>query len=109
MTTSKFNSAWIPALAGPILLAVVAGAVALGPPALSRWFWPAPDTNIAEAVAMRDSARVRAEASRGAPLDRAYPIRPGLVDNAPPSLTLEDAARLSGSDAMIRVVEEVTR
>lgn len=109
MTTSKFSSAWIPALAGPVILAAAAFVVALGPPALARHFWPAPDTNIAEAAAMRDSARVRAQASRGVPLDRPYPIRPGLVDNAPPSLTLEEAARLSGSEVLIRVVQELTR
>ncbi len=108
MTTSKFSSAWLPALAGPVILAAAAVVLALGPRALSRHFWPTPDTNIAEAAAMRDSARVRAEASRGVPLDRPYPIRPGLVDNAPPSLTLEDAARLGGSEALIRLVQELT-
>ena len=107
MTTSRFSSAWIPALAGPVILAAAALAVALGPASVSNAFWPVPDTNIAEAAAMRDSARVRAEASRGVSLDRPYPIRPSLVDNAPPSLTLEDAARMSGSDVLVRVMTEI--
>ena len=109
MTTSKFSRTWLPALAGPVILAAAAFTLALGPRALSRHFWPVPDTNIAEAAAMRDSARVRAEAGGGVPLDRPYPIRPGLVDHAPPTLTVEDAARLSGSAVMVRLVEEITR
>lgn len=109
MTTSRFNKAWVPALAGPALLAVAAAAVALGPSSLSKAFWPVPDTNIAEAAAMRDVARVRALAGRNVPRDRRYPVRPSLVEHAPPTLTLDEAARLSGSDAMVRVVAEITR
>ena len=109
MTTSRFNKAWLLALAGPVLLAVAAAAVALGPSSLSNAFWPAPDTNIAEAAAMRDSARVRALAGRGMPRDRRYPIRPSLVEHAPPSLTLEEAARLSGSATVVQVVAEITQ
>ena len=109
MTTSRFNKAWLLALAGPVLLAVAAAAVALGPSSLSNAFWPAPDANIAEAAAMRDVARVRALAGRGMPRERRYPIRPSLVEHAPPSLTLEEAARLSGSATVVQLVEEITQ
>ena len=109
MTTSRFNKAWVPALAGPALLAVAAAAVALGPSSLSKAFWPVPDTNIAEAAAMRDSARVRALAGRDLSRDRRYPVRPSLVEHAPPTLTLEEAARLSGSATVVQVVEEITQ
>lgn len=107
MTTSRFSRTWIPALAGPVILAATASAVALGLPGLSEYFWPAPDTNIAEAAVLRDSARVRSLARRGVPLDRRYPIRPVLVGDGPPNLTLEEAAHRSGSDVMVRVVEEL--
>lgn len=107
MTTSRFSSAWMPAIAGPALVAVVAGAVALGPRTLSARFWPTPDTNIAEAAVMRDTARVRRLALHGAPLDRQYPIRPGLAGTGTLRLTVTEAADRSGSEVMIRVVKEI--
>lgn len=108
MSMSRSSKVWIPVAAGPVLLAVAVCAVVAGPSFVSAAFWPRPDTNVAEAALLRDSARVRALAGRGAALDRRYPIRAGLAAREPMMLTTLEAARQSGSEDMVRVVVELT-
>lgn len=102
---SRFSSAWIPSVAGPVLLAAASLLVTLGPGAATRHFWPVPDTNLAEAALMHDTARMRALVGRGAALDQPYPVRVGLIDGDAHVLTPLEAARQSGSTDVLQLMD----
>jgi hypothetical protein len=96
------------AAAAPLALCGFALLLALGVPSVSTWFWPAPTTNLAEAAAMGDAARVRALAAAGMPLDVPLPVRSGLFDEdepiAPVMTPLEAAIRRRGEDSIVAVL-----
>ena len=99
---------WWLASAAPVTLGLVALLTGFGVPALTEWFWPAPTTNIAEAAALWDGARVRALAARGAQLDAVMPVRRRVVDGgAPETMTPLEAAIRSRSETMVEVILEL--
>ena len=67
------------AAAAPTAVCSFALLLALGVRPATQWFWPAPTTNLAEAAAMGDAARIRVLAAAGAPLDVVLPVRAGLL------------------------------
>lgn len=88
------------AAAIPAAAALCALLLGLGVPIATTWFWPVPDTNIAEAAALGDAARVRTLAAQQVPVDRPLPVRPGLLENDTPAMmsALEAAIRRDSDD-----------
>ncbi|MBI4888584.1 MAG: hypothetical protein HY824_15920 [Acidobacteria bacterium] len=98
---------WLLACAAPALVGLFALLLGIGTPAVVEWFWPAPATNIAEAAAVKDSARVRDLDFHGASLNAVLPVRPALLDRAPAEMTPLEAAVRSGDDGVVGVVLEL--
>ena len=94
------------AAAAPVAVGLLALSLGLGVPA-AAWFWPRPATNIAEAAALGDAARMRALAAQGAAVDAALPVRPGLLDGSPPAMSALDAAIRRGDYAVVEVALEL--
>lgn len=94
-------------LAAPLLVIVGAFALVAHVPGAHDWFWPVPDTNVAEATVVRDYARVRALAARGASLTEPLPVRAGLLRNAPPAMTALEAAIRIQSPALVEILFEL--
>ncbi|OFW04148.1 MAG: hypothetical protein A3I61_09170 [Acidobacteria bacterium RIFCSPLOWO2_02_FULL_68_18] len=93
-SSSKSNSVVLGvAAAAPLAVALFSLLLGLGVPPVAEWFWPTPTTNIAEAAAMDDAARVRWLAAQGAPLDVPLPVRDDVRASAVPrSMTPLEAA-----------------
>lgn len=96
---------WIVA-AAPVAVGLFALSLGLGTPA-AAWFWPEPATNIAEAAALGDAARMRALAAQGAAVDAALPLRPGLLEGNPPAMSALEAAIQRGEYAVVEVALEL--
>jgi hypothetical protein len=80
----------------------------LGVRPVTEWFWPTPTTNVAEAAALGDAARVRALVANGASLDTPQPVRRELrADGAPPVLTPLEAAMRHGRDELVQLLLEL--
>jgi hypothetical protein len=95
---------WIAAVP-PLLVALGALTLGAGLPAAEEWFWPAPATNMAEAAATRDAARVRVLAGRAVDPNARFPVRPGLLDgDAPREMTPLEAAIRSRREELVAVV-----
>ena len=92
--------------AAPIGVGLFALSLGLGTPS-AAWFWPAPATNIAEAAALGDTARMRALAAQGAALDVALPVRSGLLDDSPPAMSAVEAAIRRGDYPLVEVALEL--
>lgn len=95
-STSTSNSLVLGlAAAAPLAVALFALLLGLGMPPVAGWFWPAPTTNIAEAAALGDAARVRALASQGVRLDTPLPVREDIRNSEAPAIMapLEAAIR----------------
>lgn len=109
MSTSRSISvALVAAVAPPIVLAAFGLLLALGVPPVTGWFWPAPDTNLTEAAALGDAARVRVLAAAGAALDAPLPVRDAIRDSAAPRLmTPLEAAMRRGNDELVRLLLEL--
>lgn len=109
MSTSSSTSLTLGiAAAPPLALATFGLLLAVGVPPLPEWFWPTPTTNIAEAAALGDAARVRALAADGVPLDAALPLREDIrPDDAPPLMTPLDAAKWRGHDELVQLLLEL--
>lgn len=104
-TSSKSSSLVLAVvLAAPLLVIAGGLSVAAGVPGVRGSFWPAPDTNLAEAAAVRDYARVRALAARGARLTERLPVRPGLLRGALPAMTALEAAIRIQSPEMVDIL-----
>ena len=95
------------AAAGPLCVAVAGLLLGTGVPFVRERSWPTPTTNLAEAAALRDGARVRVLVAAGARLDEPMPVRPGLLDDAPARMTPMEAAVASGSDDMVSLLVEL--
>ena len=103
----KFNNVALGlASAAPVLLGGFALLLALGVPPAVQWFWPAPATNAAEAVALGDAARVRTLAARGERLDVPLPVRAAVLDGEHDMTIspLEAAVRRRGEDSLVPVL-----
>jgi hypothetical protein len=105
---SRFSRALAAALLAPLLVAGVGVFAAAGVPPFGG-FWPDADTNIAEAAALRDGARVRALVQEGASVNDRRPIREGLLDGDDPATTMTplEAARAGGSEEMVGILMEL--
>lgn len=105
-STSTSNSLVLGlAAAAPLAVALFALLLGLGMPPVAGWFWPAPTTNIAEAAALGDAARVRALAAAGVGLDTPWPVR-GDVRNsdAPPVMAPLEAAIRHRSEYVVELL-----
>ena len=92
----------------PLALATFALLLGLGVPPVTEWFWPTPTTNVAEAAALGDAARVRALVGNGASLDAPQPVRRELrADDAPVVLTPLEAAIRHGRDELMQLLLEL--
>ncbi|MBI2185754.1 MAG: ankyrin repeat domain-containing protein [Acidobacteria bacterium] len=109
MSTSSSTSLTLGiAAAPPLALATFGLLLAVGMPPLPEWFWPTPTTNIAEAAALGDAARVRALAADGVPLDVPLPLRDEVRPNgAPSSMTPLEAAKWRGHDELVQLLLEL--
>ena len=107
--TSKFNSALLAvAAAAPVLVALFGLLLGLGLAPVTAWFWPRPTTNVAEAAALGDMARVRMLAARGERLDVVLPIDPRfLEDDSPRAMAPLEAAVRRRSDSLVAVLLEL--
>jgi len=107
--TSKLTDVLLRAAAAPPLaLAAFALLLGLGVPPLPEWFWPTPNTNVAEAAALGDAARVLALASDGMPVDTALPVREGIRSSGEPAMmTPLEAATSRGHDELVQLLLEL--
>jgi hypothetical protein len=81
-------------------------AVGFGP--VRDLFWPTPDTNIAEAAALGDAARVRELAAQGMPLDKPLRVRAELLDGDQPlEVSALEAAVRRRSDSLVQILIEL--
>lgn len=96
----KFDSLVIGAAsAAPLGVALFALLLGLDVAPVTSWFWPAPTTNLAEAAALGDAARVRWLATQGVHLDAPLPLQDDVRgSNTPPVLTPLEAAIRYGAD-----------
>ena len=77
----------------------------LGVPPLTDWFWPAPTTNIAEAAALGDAARVRALAGAGMSLEAPQAVRQEIRHSeAPHVMTPLEAAVHHRSEYVVELL-----
>jgi hypothetical protein len=89
-------------------MATFALLLGLGVPPVTEWFWPTPTTNVSEAAALGDAARVRALVATGASIDAPQPVRPALTgDGSPAVLTPLEAAMRRGHDELVRLLLEL--
>jgi hypothetical protein len=95
------------AAAAPVFVAICSLLIGLDVRPVTDWFWPAPTTNIVEAAAMGDAARVRALAARGEPLNRPMAVRPGILPVEAPSAmsALEAAVWHRGDETVAMIVD----
>jgi len=109
MSSSKSTSLGLRlAAAPPLALAAFGLLLGLNVPPVPQWFWPTPTTNIAEAAALGDAARVRALAAAGAPLDAALPVSPDIrTSGEPPLMTPLEAALRRGHDELVQLLREL--
>jgi hypothetical protein len=107
--TSRFSSApLLLAAAAPVALGAFSVLVALGVPPIRDWFWAPPDTNIAEAAALGDAARVRTLAAAGVSLVEPARVRPDLLDDDyPAAMSALEAAVRRRSDSLVQMVVEL--
>lgn len=105
---SRFSKPLAAALAAPLLVVFVGVLAAAGVPPFGG-FWPESDTNVAEAAALRDGARVRTLVQGGASVNDPQPIREGLLDGDDPAtrMTPLEAARAGGSEEMLGILREL--
>ncbi len=95
------------AAAAPLAVGAFALLLGLDSPA-AEWIWPAPATNIAEAAALGDAARVRALAAQGIGVDAVLPVDPGLLDDgSPPAMSAVEAAIRRADYSLVEVVLEL--
>jgi hypothetical protein len=108
-TTSKFSSGVLMlAAAGPVAFGAFGLLIGLGASPMREWFWTSPDTNIVEAAALGDAARVRTLAAAGVSLDAPVRVRPDLLDdNLPPQMSALEAAVRRRSDSLVQMVIEL--
>src|SRR5262245_38279152 len=105
---SRFDRAvWLLVVTPPLVLGLAAFLFGIGLPQAEKRFWPNPDTNLAEAAALGDVARIRALTVRGGSLHVLLPVRSGLVREGPGSMTPLEAAIRNRSDAAIAVLWEL--
>jgi len=109
VSTSKSTSVVLGiAVAPPLALALFGLLLGLGLPPVTEWFWPAPTTNIAEAAALGDAARVRALAATGARLDLPLPVRESIRSRDEPAvMSAIEAARRRGNDELVQLLLEL--
>jgi hypothetical protein len=106
--TSKSTSLLWLASAPPLALALFGLLLGLGVPPVTEWFWPTPTTNVAEAAALGDAARVRALAATGARLDLPLPVREGIRNRDEPAvMSAIEAARRRGHDELVQLLIEL--
>jgi hypothetical protein len=107
--TSRFSSApLLLAAAAPVAFGAFGVFVALGRAPARDWFWPPPDTNVVEAAALGDAARVRTLAATGASLVDPARIRPGLLDDDhPEEMSALEAAVRRRRDALVQTIVEL--
>src|SRR5688500_11275864 len=105
-TSKSSNVVLAAAAAAPVVLGAFGLLLALGVPPVVRWFWPESTTNVAEAAALGEAARVRALVTRGAALDVPLPVRAGLLDSdeALTITPLEAAVRRKSEDSLVPVL-----
>lgn len=96
------------ASAPPLALALFGLLLGLGVPPVTQWFWPTPTTNVAEAAALGDAARVRVLAAAGARLDLPLPVREGIRNRDEPAvMSAIEAARRRGHDELVQLLLEL--
>lgn len=96
------------ASAPPLALALFGLLLGLGVPPVTHWFWPTPTTNVAEAAALGDAARVRVLAAAGARLDLPLPVREGIRNRDEPAvMSAIEAATRRGHDELVQLLLEL--
>lgn len=96
------------ASAPPLALALFGLLLGLGVPPVTQWFWPTPTTNVAEAAALGDAARVRVLAAAGARLDLPLPVREGIRNSDEPAvMSAIEAATRRGHDELVQLLLEL--
>lgn len=92
-------------LVPPLAIGGFALLLGLRVPAVVNWFWPAPTTNIAEAAALGDAARVRTLAAGGARVDVPLPVDPRWrQDGAPGAVSALEAAIRRRGESLLQVI-----
>ena len=108
-STSKSTSpVLVLASAPPLALALFGLLLGLGVPPVPEWFWPTPTTNMAEAAALGDAARVRSLAADGISLDTPLPVREDVRNSeAPPVMAPLEAAIRHRSEYVVELLLEL--
>jgi hypothetical protein len=98
----KFSSAIHLAAVPPLAVALFALLLTLRIPFVVDWFWPHASTNVAEAAALGDLARVKTLAAQGDRLDVAMPVDGRFRDGGTPSeMSAWEAAVRRRSDSLV--------
>lgn len=107
--TSKSTSlVLVLAAASPVGIGLFALLLAFGVPPVTAWFWPTPTTNIAEAAALGDAARVRSLVAEGVPLDAPVPLRDDIRNReTPPVMVPLEAAVRHRSEYVVELLLEL--
>jgi hypothetical protein len=91
----------------PLAIACFGLLLGIGVPPVTEWFWPTPTTNLAEAAALGDAARVLALATEGIPLDEPLPVRQSIrATGAPEIMTPIEAAMRHGRDEVVELLRQ---